>query len=70
MSVYAIPGIAKEPLHCPIKLSGIIPEGTIYINRSPPPTEPQPPSVPTILPTPTNAAPTATSPPSSPATSQ
>lgn len=71
MSVYAIPGIAKEPLHCPIKLRGIIPEGTIYINRSPPPTEPQPPSVPTILPTPsTHAAPTATSPPSSPATSQ
>ena len=36
MSVYAKPGVAKEPLHCPIKLIGIYPETTIYINRSPP----------------------------------
>ena len=37
MSVYAKPGIAKKPLHCPIKLTGIDPETTIYINRPPPP---------------------------------
>ena len=36
MSVYAKPGIAKDPLHCPIKLTGINPEKTIYINRTPP----------------------------------
>ena len=33
MSVYAKPGIAQDPLHCPIKLTGIDPERTIYINR-------------------------------------
>ena len=33
MSVYAKAGIAQEPLHCPIKLTGIDPETTIYINR-------------------------------------
>ena len=36
MSVYAKPGIAKDPLHCPIILTGIDPETTIYINRPPP----------------------------------
>ena len=36
MSVYAKPGIAQDPLHCPIKLTGIDPEKTIYINRPPP----------------------------------
>ena len=33
MSVYAKVGIAQDPLHCPIKLTGIDPEATIYINR-------------------------------------
>ena len=37
MSVYVKPGIAQEPLHCAIKLTGIDPESTIYINRPPPP---------------------------------
>ena len=40
MSVYAKPGIATEPLHCPIKLTGIDPETTIHINRPPPPLPP------------------------------
>ena len=33
MSVYAMTGIAKDPLHYPIKLTGIIEEATIYLNR-------------------------------------
>ena len=37
MSVFAKPGVATEPLHHPIKLTGIDPETTIYINRLPPP---------------------------------
>ena len=36
MSVYAKPGIAKDPLHCPIKLTGIDPSRIVYINKSPP----------------------------------
>lgn len=36
MSVYAEPGVARKPLHCPIKLTGIDPEATIYINRQSP----------------------------------
>ena len=36
MSVYAEPGVAQKPFHCPIKLTGIDPETTIYINRPPP----------------------------------
>uniref|UniRef100_A0A1X7U8Q5 CARD domain-containing protein n=1 Tax=Amphimedon queenslandica TaxID=400682 RepID=A0A1X7U8Q5_AMPQE len=35
ISVYAKPGIAKDPLHCPIELTGIDPSITIYINRIP-----------------------------------
>ena len=39
MSVYVEVNVAKKPLHCPIKLTGIDPETTIYINRPllPPP---------------------------------
>ena len=37
MSVYAKIGDAKEPLYCPIKLTGIDPAITAYIIRSPPP---------------------------------
>ena len=33
MSIYAMPGIAKEPLHFPIKLTGIIEEKNIYLDR-------------------------------------
>ena len=44
MSVYAKPGIAQEPLHCPIKLTGIDPETTIYINRNLPSSPAAPPS--------------------------
>ncbi|XP_011405977.2 PREDICTED: uncharacterized protein LOC105313890 [Amphimedon queenslandica] len=36
ISVYAKPGIAKDPLHCPIELIGIDPSKIIYINRTPP----------------------------------
>ncbi|XP_019860875.1 PREDICTED: uncharacterized protein LOC109589202 [Amphimedon queenslandica] len=36
ISVYAKPGIAKDPLHCPIKLTGIDPSKIVYINRTPP----------------------------------
>ena len=36
MSVYAKPGIAQDPLHCPIKLTGIDPSKIVYINKSPP----------------------------------
>ena len=39
MSVYAKVGVAQDPLHCPIKLAGIDPETTIFINR-PLPTPP------------------------------
>ena len=39
MSVFAEPSVATEPLHCPIKLTGIVPEKTVYINRSPPKSE-------------------------------
>ena len=35
MSVYAEIGVAKKPLHCPIKLTGINPPKTVYINRPP-----------------------------------
>ena len=34
MSVYVEVNVAEKPLHCPIKLTGIDPETTIYINRS------------------------------------
>ncbi|XP_019857935.1 PREDICTED: uncharacterized protein LOC109586201 [Amphimedon queenslandica] len=37
MSVSAKPGVATEPIRHPIKLLGIEPETTIYINRQPPP---------------------------------
>ena len=37
MSMYAEAGVAKKPLHCPINLTGVDPETTIYINRPPPP---------------------------------
>uniref|UniRef100_A0A1X7UYR0 Uncharacterized protein n=2 Tax=Amphimedon queenslandica TaxID=400682 RepID=A0A1X7UYR0_AMPQE len=37
ISVYAKPCIAKNPLHCPIELTGIDPSMTIYIDRCPPP---------------------------------
>uniref|UniRef100_A0A1X7TW02 Death domain-containing protein n=1 Tax=Amphimedon queenslandica TaxID=400682 RepID=A0A1X7TW02_AMPQE len=37
MSVYAKPGVATESIRHPIKLLGIEPETTIYINRQPPP---------------------------------
>ena len=43
MSVYAEFGIAQEPLHCPIKLTGINPEATIYINRPLPSSSAAPP---------------------------
>ena len=36
MSVYAEIGVAKKPLHCPIKLTGIDPLKIVYINKSPP----------------------------------
>uniref|UniRef100_A0A1X7TH11 Uncharacterized protein n=1 Tax=Amphimedon queenslandica TaxID=400682 RepID=A0A1X7TH11_AMPQE len=36
MSVYAKPGIAQDPLHCPIELTGIDPLKVVYINKSPP----------------------------------
>ncbi|XP_019854246.1 PREDICTED: uncharacterized protein LOC109583372 [Amphimedon queenslandica] len=36
ISVYAEIGVAKKPLHCPIKLTGIDPSKIIYINRMPP----------------------------------
>ena len=35
--MYAKPGIAQDPLHCPIELTGIDPSMTIYIDRCPPP---------------------------------
>ena len=37
ISVYAKPGIAEDPLHYPIKLTGIDPEKTIFLNRPLPP---------------------------------
>ena len=37
MSVYAKPAIAQDPLNHPIKLTGIVPETTIFITRPPPP---------------------------------
>ena len=37
ISVYAKPGIAEEPLHCPINLTGVNPSKTIFINRPLPP---------------------------------
>ena len=40
MTVYAKPGIAQDPLSCPIKLTGIDPETTIFITRGPPPPPP------------------------------
>ena len=42
MSVYAEIGVAKKPLHCPIKLTGIDPFKIVYINKSPPPALPPP----------------------------
>ena len=36
VDIYAEPGAAKEALHCPVKLTGIVPETTININRPPP----------------------------------
>ena len=38
MSVHAKPNIVQDALHCPIKLNGIDPEKTIYINQPPPST--------------------------------
>ena len=40
MSVYAKVGVAQDPLHCPIKLTGIDPSKTVYIIRSLPPSAP------------------------------
>ena len=40
LSVYAEPGIAKKPLNCPIEITGIDPETTVYIIRPPPPPAP------------------------------
>ena len=40
LSVYAKPGIAMDPLNCPIEITGIDPETTIYIIRPPPPSLP------------------------------
>ena len=37
LSVYAKPGVAMDPLNCPIEITGIDPETTIYIIRPPPP---------------------------------
>ena len=37
IDIYAEPGAAKEALHCPVKLTGIVPETTIVISRPPPP---------------------------------
>ena len=37
VTVYAKPGIAQDPLCCPIELTGIDPEKTINISRLPPP---------------------------------
>ena len=37
LSIYAEVGVAKKPLHCPIKLAGIDPSRTIFINRPKPP---------------------------------
>ena len=37
MHVYAKVGVTQDPLRYPIKLTGIDPEITVYIIRSPPP---------------------------------
>ena len=37
MAVYAEASVAKKPLHCPIKLTGINAPKTVYINRPLPP---------------------------------
>ena len=43
MFVYAEPGVAKDPLHYPVTLTGIISDSeVIYINRPPPPPLPPP----------------------------
>ena len=34
--VYAEPGVAKEPLHQPLQITGITRTKTVYINRPPP----------------------------------
>ena len=44
MSVYAKLGVAQDPLHCPINLTGVDPETTIYIIRPPPASVAAPPS--------------------------
>ena len=36
-SIHAEAGVAKKPLHYPIKLAGIDPSKTIFINRPKPP---------------------------------
>ena len=36
MDVHAKVGVTQDPLHYPIKIIGIDPEKTIYINRPPP----------------------------------
>ena len=41
MSVYVEVGVAKKPLHCPIKLTGIDPKTTVYINQPLPPPPPK-----------------------------
>ena len=40
MAVYAKVGVAQDPLHCPIKLTGINAPKTVYINRPLPPPAP------------------------------
>ena len=37
VSVYAESGVANMPLHCPIRLTGINPSKSIFINRLPSP---------------------------------
>ena len=44
ITVYAKPGIAEDPLHCPIELTGVTPSKTIYINRPLPSSPAAPPS--------------------------
>ena len=40
MSVYVEVNVANKPLHCPIKLTGIDPKTTVYINQPLPPPPP------------------------------
>ena len=40
VSVYVEVNVAEKPLHFPIKLTGIDPEATVYINQPLPPPPP------------------------------